>query len=151
MRGDLQLPATSANIGPGFDVWGVALSLQNKFSWECSPRIRESRLLFKNISELVTQTIPDGLKKIEQMLQDQRNDLLLNSYTSLFKGLNRKPVPIRVEMDVNVPFSRGLGSSATMILAGFLIARKVLYQSYGVEKSTQEVFHLACHAEGHCG
>ena len=83
------------------------------------------------------------------MLTNSRNNLLLESYISLFKMFHKKPPPVEIKIDINVPLSRGLGSSATVILAGFLIAREILQQEYRNKVATEQIFEMACKKEGH--
>jgi len=101
MRMTIRVPATTANLGPGFDTLGVALSLYNVFRVE--PAVRTS------------------ISGCEERYAGQ-NNLFLQAmqYAS---GLLGEPVPeIRLEIAAAIPLARGLGSSAAMIVGGVTAA-----------------------------
>ena len=78
-----------------------------------------------------------------------KNHLLAQSYQKLFKHAHKKVIPLRVHTQLNIPISRGLGSSATAILAGLQIAKEVLYEKYSLRYSAEEIFKIAHEIEGH--
>ena len=99
----IKVPATSANLGPGFDIIGMALKVYNKFSFKINGTF-----------ELVG---------FDDKYSDIENNLIIKSYKYVFEKLNRKIIPVSIELlDQKVPTSRGMGSSATCIVAGVMAA-----------------------------
>lgn len=119
----IKTPATSANVGPGFDCFGLALELNNVFHVELSEQ--------------------DVLENVEDRFNNE-NNLFLTSYR---KGCEAIGVNdhIRVRFQTEIPVSRGLGSSSSLIVGG-LIAASVLH---GNALSRNEIFRLASEIEGH--
>lgn len=83
----VRVPATSANIGPGFDTLGIALSLYN----------------WTTVS-------------FDELDAPLANRMMLEAAAAFFKAARRKPIPYSVVVRGNVPISRGLGSSVTVRL-----------------------------------
>ena len=120
----IKVPGSSANLGPGFDVCGVALDIFNTFKFTPS-----------EVDELI------GFRT-----EDCKNNLVLNSYKYLFKNAGKEYIPVKIEViSTDVPESRGLGSSSTCIIAGLLAANEILNRPL----SKNEVLKLACDIEGH--
>lgn len=95
----IKIPATSANIGPGFDCLGVALALYNEFSFQFNTA--ETR---------------------------QPQDLVYEAYDLFFKYTQLPYIPMSYTVKAAIPIARGLGSSSTCILAGLLAANS-FYQA----------------------
>ena len=113
---EVRVPATSANIGPGFDAVGLALSLYSYF------RVEATDISFDNNIE--------DIEFIFEGVDDEfanKDNLVFQSYLFAAKEINAKRVPkkLRVKSKNDIPISRGLGSSATCVLTGVLIALEV--------------------------
>lgn len=118
--------ATSANLGPGFDSFGICFNLYNEYSFEVS-----------NEYEIFEFT---------EKYSNPFNNLIIKSYEEVFNYLNKEIIPIKLKQLVqNIPSSRGLGSSASCIVSGVMIANDIL----GNVLSTDEVFQIASKIEGH--
>lgn len=117
----IKVPATSANIGVGFDCMGVALDLYNTFYVK---KANEDRLI--DVEERFTS-----------------DNLFLKAYRKGCEALKVKSC-IEVRFACDVPISRGLGSSATMIVGG-LIAAYVLHDV----PLDENILTLATDMEGH--
>ena len=119
----IRTPATSANVGPGFDTFGLALDLSNVFT--------------------VSLCDHDILKNTEERFNNE-NNLFLTSYR---KGCEVIGVHdhIRVSFQCDIPVSRGMGSSSSLIVGG-LIAASALHDR---ALSRDQVFQLASEIEGH--
>ena len=129
----IKAPATSANLGPGFDSLGLALKIYNKFKFK---KIKDK----KNVEIHIKNKTAEKEIKIPK----ERN-LLYQSMKYLFKK-NEKPFEgFKIEETIRVPISRGLGSSATAILAGFFAANKYLGDPY----SEKELLKMAIEMETH--
>jgi homoserine kinase len=108
MRFTVKAPASSANLGPGFDALGLALDLWNEVDIELSD------------STIVHLEGPDG-----SLLTDREN-LVLTAMNTLASEYRRELPPLTLRVRANVPVARGLGSSAAAIVAGLFAANEVL-------------------------
>lgn len=125
MKVRIKVPATSANLGPGFDVAGLALTLYNTFIFELNEggvNISGCPEEFCNEDNMTYQAFRTGA-----------------AYCGLdFKGIN-------IECFGDVPHTRGLGSSSTCIVAGIVAA----FAFSGKYESRDEILELATKIEGH--
>ena len=117
-------PATSANLGPGFDTLGLALNIYNEFDIELSDKlIIESD--YKNFNN--------------------KNNLIYKSFKYLANKFNKKAnIKIRYNK-TNIPFCRGLGSSASLIVSGVFACNELLKLNLNIN----ELFDICCQIEGH--
>ena len=127
MKFKVSVPASTSNLGPGFDALGLALTLYNEFYVEPSDSY---------------EVEIEGEGK-EELPKDERN-LFIRAYRSSMEylGLNQ---PIKVKLVNRIPLGRGLGSSATAIVAGILAAERIS----GREFSLPEVIDIAFKFEPH--
>ena len=103
----IKVPATSANLSCAFDVAGISLSIFNTYEF-----VKSDEFKCVNFSESFNNPL---------------NNLIVKSYKYVFEKLNKKYIPITViEVSNNIPISRGLGSSASLIVAGVLAACYIL-------------------------
>ena len=122
---EVKVPATSANFGPGFDALGVALDLYNKFY----------------IEEIEEGLVIEGCDKKYR----GKDNLIYRAMEECFKitGYNQKGIHIKIKSEI--PLSRGLGSSASCIVAGVLAANEIS----GNKLDKKEILNLATKIEGH--
>lgn len=120
----VKVPATTANLGPGFDCLGAALDIYNEFIFEASEDYK-----FININKEYAN----------------KDNLVVQSALKTFKYLKKKEIPFSLEIVENVPIARGMGSSATCIIAGITIAM-LLSQK---DLSDEEIIDIATSIEGH--
>ena len=122
----VRVPATSANMGPGFDCLGMALCLYN-------------RIYFQESGE--------GLRinGCDRMYSGEDNLAYLAYLRTLEKYGIDKPKGLEIEIVGEIPISRGLGSSAAMIVAGIMGAARI----HGLSLSKEEVLLIANGIEGH--
>ncbi len=118
------VPATSANIGPGFDALGVALGLYNKFVFE-----RKEQFEYINVIEKYAN----------------ENNLIVRSAIETYNYLKSEVIPFSLEEMQDIPISRGLGSSATCIIAGIMAANYFA----GNKLNKNEILKIATKIEGH--
>ncbi|MEM8542725.1 MAG: homoserine kinase [Cyanobacteria bacterium P01_H01_bin.119] len=126
------VPATTANIGPGFDCLGAALKLYNGFQFlvvDRDPGTVE-----------ITVTGRDA-----ERVSTQADNLAYQAFARLFKHLQRDIPAIQLEIELAVPLSRGLGSSSTAIVGGLLGANAIA----GHPLSLEAIADLAIAMEGH--
>ena len=121
----VQVPATSANMGPGFDALGIALSLYARVRFHQ----RESGFVITGTDERYC---------------NERN-LVYVAYSAAlaYMGISGGGVGIHIQSDI--PVSRGLGSSAAMYVAGALGAAAL----YGRKLSREELLSVTNTLEGH--
>ncbi len=122
----LSVPATSANIGPGFDTIGVALDLHNIFHFDV----------------LEGNTPPQLRPRTLVLGEDSLAHLALYR---LYATLGKQPPKLFVQTEANIPFSRGLGSSSTAVVGGLLGGNALL----GNPLNKEEILALALEIEGH--
>lgn len=122
----LQVPATSANLGAGFDALGLALQYYNYVSMEESDTIE--------ISSSDGTPVPT----------DEKN-LIYISAKDLFEVCGRKLSGLKLVQTNQIPMTRGLGSSSACIVAGLVGANTLLGNPLG----TDDLVDLAAQIEGH--
>lgn len=125
----VRVPATSANMGPGFDSMGLALGLYNYVTAEET----ESGLLID---------IPDETGKF--LAKDERN-LVYKSMMALFREVGYSVKGLHLTLENNIRVTRGLGSSSAGIVSGLVAANAMS----GNQLSKDELLFLAAELEGH--
>lgn len=125
----VQIPATTANMGPGFDTLGMALKLYNIVEME------------QTGIGLNIDVEGDG---VGQIPRDQTNIVYIAA-EKLFKAVGYKPKGLRIKIINNIPLARGLGSSASAIIGG-LVAANILS---GGKLDEQSLLNMAAEIEGH--
>lgn len=124
----LKVPATTANVGPGFDAIGIALDIYNIL------RVEKS-------SEGQVFTWPTD----EAPVSD-KNNMVLQACHYLLEKHGDTTIGFSIHMDeCNIPISRGLGSSAAAIVAGLYAANYLLDNVY----TTEDLINFATELEGH--
>jgi len=122
----VRVPATSANLGPGFDALGVALDL------DLTVRAAESerdRFTYRG----------DG------HVPDSPHNLVHQGFRAAYHALDLEPPRMAFDADNPIPLARGLGSSSAALVAGAALADAMLGERLGRE----EVFRLVARLEGH--
>ena len=119
----VKVPATSANLGPGFDSLGIALNLYNEFL----------------VQDKNNAPVPDGYTAL------YGNHLAALAAAYLARETGRTLPDIQFAIKAQVPRSRGLGSSATLTVGGLKAADKLL----GTGLTNEELLAMASNLEGH--
>ncbi|MFC5910792.1 homoserine kinase [Streptacidiphilus monticola] len=128
----VRVPATSANLGPGFDAFGLALGLYD----DIVVRVADAGLHI-DIAGEGADTLP----------RDERH-LVVRSMRTAFDRLGGQPRGLEVVCANRIPHGRGLGSSSAAIVAGVMAARAVTVG--GAEAMDRNaVLALASEIEGH--
>lgn len=133
------VPGTTANLGPGFDCIGAALTLSNQFTFT---RLDISSL--SSSSELEEVRIQVTGTEAERVDTSAKN-LVYQAFLRLYQHLRQTPPPVAIEIQLGVPLARGLGSSATAIVGGLVGANLLA----GEPLARLEVMNLAIALEGH--
>lgn len=122
----IQIPATSANLGAGFDALGLALDYYNYVDMEESDRL--------DIASADGADVPC----------DERN-LIYISAKDLYAVCGKELKGLKLRQTNNIPMARGLGSSSACIIAGLVGANKML----GDPLTKDDLVDLAAQIEGH--
>ena len=128
----VDVPATTANLGPGFDCLGAALDLNNRFAMR---RIEGGGERFELIIE--------GSEGSH--LRGGPENLVYRAAQRVWKAAGLEPVALEARVRLAVPPARGLGSSATAIVAGLMGANALV----GEPLSKEKLLELAIDIEGH--
>jgi homoserine kinase len=112
----VRVPATCANLGPGFDVLGLALDLYNEFTVRPSSATRV------------------GIEGQGQEMPRGETNLFYRAFAHLYQVRGEKPPPLDIRMHLSIPPGRGLGSSATAVVGGLLAANALLGGSFTTEE-----------------
>lgn len=124
------VPATTANLGPGFDCIGAALGLYNEFKF--------TRL---DAGGLIIHVTGAEAQKV----QTDESNMLYQAFAKLYQYIEQTPPAVKIEIQMGVPLARGLGSSATAIVGGLVAANQLA----GLPLSEMQVMELAIAIEGH--
>jgi homoserine kinase len=124
----IEVPASTSNIGAGFDTFGLALTLYNSFEVEGNERFE-------------VEIIGEGADRLSK----GEDNLFIKAYKRTCQELGIPCQPIKVVQKNDIPLGRGLGSSATAILGGIFAATAL----GGVKLSTDEVLKIAFNFESH--
>ena len=128
----VDVPSTTANLGPGFDCLGAALGLNNKFVIQIIEGTGESFELIIEGNE-------------GSHLRGGPDNLFYRAAQRVWKAAGVEPVGLRAKVRLAVPPARGLGSSATAIVAGLVGANALMGEPLRKEK----LLELAIDIEGH--
>ncbi len=126
-------PATSANLGPGFDSLGLALQLYNRFEVEESKGDPQQPTI--EIEGILGSDLSTGA-----------DNLFFRSFSLLFERANIAAPSVRIRMTTNIPPGCGLGSSATAVVGGLVAANEWL-RVRGMAVSKEDLLELAVEAE----
>ena len=121
----IQVPATSANLGVGFDCLGLAVTLHSEVCFE------------ENFEKLTIVGCPEEFQNSDNLI-----------YQAFVKGCQflKKPIPnVKISIQNNIPVARGLGSSAFCIVAGL----KGAAAWFEVALTNEQLLDLATAMEGH--
>lgn len=122
---EVTVPATTANIGPGFDCLGMALNLYTNVTFE--------------------ETEKDLMIEGCQPEYQNEDNLIYQSMLGIFKRAGYKHKGIKITINSDIPISRGLGSSAACILAGIMGANEMA----DAQLTKQQILKIATRIEGH--
>ncbi|MDR1926647.1 MAG: homoserine kinase [Endomicrobium sp.] len=130
----VRVPATTANLGPGFDVFGAALSLYNEFEAKYTPDNKKTNFILKGEG---SKTLPKGSK-----------NLVWQSMLETFKFLGETKYNLKnlnVTISASIPLNGGLGSSSSAIVGGIFLANALCENRL----SKSQIADLSTKIEGH--
>ncbi|MHB8918548.1 MAG: homoserine kinase [Desulfocucumaceae bacterium] len=125
----VQVPATTANLGPGFDCLGMALQLYNSVE------------MTETGTGLHIEIHGEGNQDIPR----DENNMVFQAARKVFKQAGLKPTGLRIKLSNNIPVARGLGSSTAAIVGGMIAANIIS----GNKLDNKDIINLAYSMEGH--
>lgn len=120
MKISVKVPATSANIGPGFDCLGLALPIYNIVTIE-------EKVLPGSGNEIyiISNNKSIGENTIEQLPTDE-NNIVYKAIEMLYSLTGQVPSDLKITIETQIPIAKGLGSSAAVIVGGLMAANGLL-------------------------
>jgi homoserine kinase len=128
------VPATTANIGPGFDCLGAALSLYNRFHFTPFTPLSDSEPFQITVEGAEAKRVNAG-----------PSNLVYRAFLKCYERMGQSAPSVHIKISLGVPLSRGLGSSSTAIVGGLLGANALA----GSPLSEAALVALASEIEGH--
>lgn len=125
----LKIPATTANLGPGFDTLGMALNMYNHIA------------MVETGSNLVIEVSGEGADKVPR----NSGNLVYRAALKVFQKVRYEPEGLKIKIENGIPRARGLGSSASVIVGGMVAANYLT----GNTLNTDQILHMATCMEGH--
>ena len=139
MKVSVKVPATTANIGPGFDCLGMALPIYNTIT------IEETVLPGTGI-EINSIPADDSSEDINlEHSQLDENSIIYKAVELLYNSIGQTPSELKITVQSQIPIARGLGSSASVIVGGLLAANELL----GKPADEVALLTLATEVESH--
>jgi homoserine kinase len=129
----VRVPATTANLGPGFDALGLSLALYNRLEVVRLPEAHQNRLEIETRGE-----------GADRLPTDETN-LAYRAFCRVFEKIGVRAPTVRIVSEIQIPLSRGLGSSAAAVIGGLLAGNELA----GCSLSREELLHMGTAMEGH--
>ncbi len=125
----VKAPATTANLGPGFDTLGLALNMYNTVELE------------ETCSGLAIECSGEG----SDALPKDESNIIYKAIDQVFRQVGYSPRGLHIKLHNEIPLARGLGSSAAAIVGGVVAANKIS----GSKLGEREVLQICAGIEGH--
>ena len=139
MKISVKVPATSANIGAGFDCLGMALPIYNVIT------IEETVLPGTGVEiNVISDNATVDELSLEHIPLDE-NSLVYKAVEMLYNSIGQTPSELRINIKSGIPIARGLGSSASVIVGALVAANELL----GRPADEVALLSIACELEGH--
>ena len=136
MKVSVKVPATTANLGPGFDCLGLALPIFNEITVE-ETILPGSGVQINIIDEMDTYDILS--------IPKDKNNIAYKAIELLYNFVGQSVSDIKITIKTGIPVARGLGSSASVIVGGLMAANKLL----GNPADDAVLLSIASEVEGH--
>ena len=135
MKVTVKVPATTANLGPGFDIFGMALPFYNEITIE-ETVIPHSGVEFHVFDE-------NGKENF--YVRNDGENIVLKAIEFLYNFIGQEPDSLKITIKTGIPIARGLGSSASVIVGGLIAANELL----GKPSDLDALLAIATEVEGH--
>jgi len=138
MKVSVKTPATIANLGPGFDSFGLALPLYNVIS------VEEMVLPGSGIEiNIINEKNNDDSSIID--IPTDKTNIVYKAIELLYNFIGQTPNELKITIKTQIPVSRGLGSSSSVIVGGLIAANELL----GRVADEKVLMSIATEIEGH--
>ncbi len=139
MKVSVKVPATTANMGPGFDCLGMALPIYNTIT------IEETVLPGTGI-EINVMADSDSIDQLSlDHIPSDENSIVYKAVELLYNSIGQTPSELKINIHSNIPVARGLGSSSSVIVGALIAANELL----GRPADEVALLSIACEIEGH--
>lgn len=139
MKVSVKVPATTANIGPGFDCLGMALPIYNTIT------IEETVLPGTGV-EINVLADNDSIDQLSlDHIPSDENSIVYKAVELLYNSIGQSPSELKINIHSNIPVARGLGSSSSVIVGALIAANELL----GRPADEVALLSIACEIEGH--
>lgn len=139
MKISVKVPATTANLGPGFDCLGMALPIYNTIT------IEETVLPGTGIEINVIADTQEAYELSLEHIPLDENSIVYKAVELLYNSIGQTPSELKITIHSQIPITRGLGSSASVIVGGLLAANELL----GHPADEAALLSIATEVEGH--
>lgn len=139
MKVSVKVPATTANLGPGFDCMGIALPIYNTVT------IEETVLPGTGVEiNVIAENQSADEFSLEHIPMDE-NSIIYKAVELLYNSIGQTPSELKITIHSQIPIARGLGSSASVIVGGLIAANELL----GKPADEAALLSIATEVEGH--
>lgn len=136
MKVSVKVPATTANLGPGFDCLGLALPIYNTIT------VEETIMPGTGVEiNIIDETNEQDIISIPT----DENNIVYKAIELLYNSIGQTPDELKITINTHIPIARGLGSSAAVAVGGLLAANKLL----GSPADEAALLSIASEIEGH--
>lgn len=139
MKITVKVPATTANLGPGFDCLGMALPIYNTIT------IEETVLPGTGVEINVFPTGDIVEQSSLEHIPLDNNSIVYKAVELLYNMIGQSPAELKINIYTGIPVARGLGSSSSVIVGALFAANELL----GRPADVPALLSIACEIEGH--
>jgi len=139
LKVSVKVPATSANIGPGFDCLGLALPIYNIVTLD------ETVLPGTGVEINILSDEEDIDNLIIDHIPKDENSIVYKAVEMLYNSIGQTPSELKINIQTSIPVTRGLGSSAAVIVGALIAANRLL----GDPADESALLSIATEVEGH--
>lgn len=136
MKITVKVPATTANLGPGFDCFGMALPIYNYVT------VEETVMPGSGIQ---IEIIKENKDELLDSIPLDENNIVYKAIEVLYNFLGQTPDDLKITINSDIPMTKGLGSSASVIVGGLIATNELL----GRPADTDVLLSIATEIEGH--
>lgn len=137
MKVTAKVPATTANLGPGFDSFGMALPIYNEIT------IEETVMPGTGIEISIISDNEEDLNVM--MIPTDKTNIVYKAVELLYNSIGQTPSELKITIKSDIPIAKGLGSSAAVIVGGLMAANELL----GRPADEAALLSIATEVEGH--
>ena len=139
MKVSVRVPASTANLGPGFDCLAMALPIYNTIT------IEETVLPGSGVDiNVISEDDAIDQMSIEHLSLNE-NSLIYKAVELLYNSIGQNPSELKITIHTNIPIASGLGSSASVVVGGLIAANELL----GRPADEAALLSIAAEVEGH--